>query len=384
MTSARPPSVLDLRARARRRLPRFAFDFLDGGAGAETGLSRNCAALDRIRLLPRALVNVESRTLETEFFGRRWSAPFGVAPIGMANLIWPDADIQVVHAARAANIPYILSTAATTSLETIAAIAPEHAWFQLYVGKSEKIVSDLIDRVDRAGFDVLVITVDVPAPGRRLRDLRNGLSLPLRPSASWALELMSHPTWSLSTLRYGAPRFANLEPYAETNASAASLASLMAEQSSGRLEWALIAQIRTRWKRRLVLKGILSPADALKARDHGADAIVVSNHGGRQLNAAPATIEALPAIRKAVGDDFPLIFDGGIRAGEDIAKALAAGADFTLLGRAVMYGAAAMPQGAAHVIDLLQSELSQTCAQLGVVGIDEIDDRFLFGPNRAV
>ena len=171
-------------------------------------------------LLPRAMIDVEGRSIAATFFGRRWDAPFGIAPIGMGNLIWPGADAMVAAAARDANIPYVLSTAGTTSMEVIASIAPEHAWFQLYVGKSQVIVDDLISRADRAGFEVLVVTVDVPAPGRRLRDQRNGLRLPLRPSAVWGIELATHPVWSLATLRKGPPRFANLEPYAASNASA--------------------------------------------------------------------------------------------------------------------------------------------------------------------
>jgi len=381
MTPAGTYSIDGLRERARRRVPRFAFDFLDGGAGSEAGLSRNRDAFERMRLQPRAMIDVESRSLVSEFFGRRWAAPFGVAPIGMGNLIWPGADEMVAAAARAADIPYVLSTAGTTSLETIAKIAPEHAWFQLYVGKSQSIVDDLIARAERAGFEVLVVTVDVPAPGRRLRDQQNGLSLPLRPSAMWGVQLATHPSWSIAMLRKGLPRFENLEPYAANNASASSLATLMAEQSSGRLDQRLLAQIRRRWKGRLVIKGILSPQDAAIARDIGADAVIVSNHGGRQLSSAPAPLEALPGIRQSVGPHFPLLLDGGIRSGEDVAKALVAGADFALVGRAVMYGVAAMRDGAAHAISLLKAELNQTCAQLGVTSISALDGQFAFLPE---
>jgi len=375
-------SIDSLREQARRRIPRFAFDFLDGGAGSESGLARNRAAFERMQLLPRTMVDVEGRSIATNFFGRKWDAPFGVAPIGMGNLIWPGADAIVAAAAREANIPYILSTAGTTSMEIIADIAPEHAWFQLYVGKSQRIVDDLIERADRAGFEVLVITVDVPAPGRRLRDQRNGLKLPLRPSAMMGVQLATRPIWSLATLREGLPRFANLKPYAERGASTASLAALMAEQSSGRLDVSLLREIRRRWPRRLVIKGILSPLDAVIARDFGADAVIVSNHGGRQLDGAPASLEALPAIRREVGPDFPLLLDGGIRSGEDLAKAIIAGADFALAGRAVMYGVAAMPGGAVQAIELLKTELSQTCAQLGVTSIEELDDRFAFNSKK--
>ncbi|MDC7786742.1 alpha-hydroxy acid oxidase [Rhodoplanes sp. TEM] len=369
------PSIPDLRRRARRRLPRFVFDFLDGGAGSEAGLARNAVAFDRVLFRPRALVDVEARSLKTAFLGRDWAAPIGLAPVGLGNLVWPGAERRLAAAAAAADIPYVLSTPATTPLEAIAGVAPHHAWFQLYVGKSQAIVDDLIDRAAAAGYGVLVVTVDIPAPGRRLRDLRNGFTLPFRPSLRLALDLALHPAWSLATLRHGAPRFANLEKYAPAGAGARSLAALMAEQSSGRLDWRLLAQIRRRWSGRLVVKGILSPDDAVLAREAGVDAVWVSNHGGRQLDGAPATLAVLPAIRAAVGPDFPLAVDGGIRSGEHVIKALALGASFTFVGRPVLYGAAAGPAGAAEAIAILVAEASGTLAQLGLTGIDAVDAR---------
>jgi L-lactate dehydrogenase (cytochrome) len=368
-------SIEDLRDSARRRLPRFVFDFLDGGAGREAGLARNEAAFDRVLFRPRALVDVEARTLATTFLGRAWAAPVGAAPVGLGNLVWPGAERAIATAAVAADVPYVLSTPATTSLEEIAALAPRHAWFQLHVGRSQAIVDDLIDRAEAAGLDVLVVTVDVPAPGRRRRDLRNGFTLPFRPSLSLALDLALHPAWSLATLRHGAPRFANLEKYAPPGAGARSLAALMAEQSSGRLDWSLLEEIRRRWPRRLVLKGILSAADAVLAKNAGVDAVMVSNHGGRQLDGAPATLDVLPEIRAAVGPDYPLALDGGIRSGEDVIKALALGADFTFVGRPLLYGAASGPTGAADAIAVLIAEASGTLAQLGLVDVAAVDER---------
>ncbi len=359
-------SIDDLRNRARRRIPRVIFDFMDGGAGSESGLRHNTAAFDRFRLRPHALVNTEVISTETELLGRRWAAPIGIAPIGLTNLIWPGGDESVARTAAEMGLPYTLSTAGTTSIERIGAVAPG-SWFQLYVAKSEEVVNDLIARADSAGFDALVVTVDVPRPSRRLRDLRNGFQLPLRPTPSLVMDIASRPRWALETLRRGVPRFASIERYAPPESSVQSLAAYMSSQSSGRLDWDVVQQIRRQWPRRLILKGIQSATDAVRARDTGADAVVVSNHGGRQIDGAMATIENLGEIRAAVGPDFTVILDSGIRSGEHVAKALACGADFALVGRAAMYGlASGGAAGVRHAMQLLIDELTITMAHLGV------------------
>ena len=359
-------SIDDLRDRARRRIPRVIFDFMDGGAGHEGGLRHNTAAFDAIRLRPRALVNTEVVATETGLFGRRWAAPIGIAPIGLTNLIWPGGDESVARAAAEMGLPYTLSTAGTTSIERIGEIAPG-SWFQLYVAKSEAVVDDLIVRADNAGFEALVVTVDVPRPSRRLRDLRNGFQLPLRPTPSLVMDIASRPRWALETLRHGVPRFASIERYAPPKSSAQSLAAYMSSQSSARLDWGVVKEIRRQWPRRLILKGIQSAEDAVRAREEGADAIVVSNHGGRQVEGAMATIDSLIEVRAAVGPDFTVILDSGIRSGEHIAKALACGADFVLVGRAAMYGLAASGKaGVRHALQLLIDELAIAMAHLGV------------------
>jgi len=364
----------DAREKARRRMPRFAFDFIDGGAGTETGLGRNRAAFINRILEPRALINVDGDlSTRTRFLGKSWAAPYGVAPVGLAGLAWPGIDRFLARAAEQAGVPYCASTPSTAKLEDLHDCAPNSGWFQLYVGSSQEIVDDLIERARIAGYDTLIVTADVPRPGKRRRDLRNQFALPLKITPRFIWELASHPRWSLGVLRHGAPRFANLERYAEPGASTTSLASLMAKQSSGRLDWDLLADIRSKWPGKLILKGILSPQDAQRAASEGVDAIVVSNHGGRQLDGAPATLDALGPIRDAVGPDFPLIVDGGIRSGEDVLKALMAGADFVLMGRAFLYSVAAIGQdGAAEAFTMLQAELTNAMAQTGVRDIVDI------------
>ncbi|ETX13027.1 alpha-hydroxy acid dehydrogenase [Roseivivax halodurans JCM 10272] len=365
-------SADDLRRRARRKLPRFAFDYIDGGAGTEAGLARNRAAWLGETLQPKVLVNSD-RALPTErsFLGRRWAMPIGIPPIGLAGLAWPEVDLILASAAEAAGIPYVASTPATVSLERLKSAAPTSGWFQLYVGKSEEITDDLIRRARDAGYETLVVTADVPRPGIRLRDVRNGFSLPLKATPRMAADLALHPAWAIRTFRAGAPRFANLERYAAPGTGAQSLAKLMAGQSSGRLDWTLFRRIREQWPGRLILKGVTSAPDAAQAADLGADAIWVSNHGGRQLDSAPATRDALPAIRKAVPEDFPLAVDGGLRGGEDVLKALVAGADFAFVGRPFLYSVAALgAEGPTRYIETLAAQLDNAMAQIGWTDLD--------------
>lgn len=368
-----------MRTAARRRLPRFVFDFVDGGSHGENALQRNRQALDAVRLAPHILAGNERRSTASTFFGRDIAAPFGIAPIGMANLVRPGTDMALAHAAATAKIPYALSTAGTTAMEDIAQAAPE-SWFQLYVGRDADIVDDLIRRADDAGFPALIVTADVPAPGKRVRDLINGFTLPLKPSPRLGLDLIRHPGWGLRIAAGGAPRFANLENYSRPGASTQSLAQLMAAQSSARLDWDLLTQIRDRWPRKLILKGVMRGDDAQHAARIGVDAIAISNHGGRQLDAAPAPIEVLPAIRAALGETMPLILDGGIRTGEDIARALVLGADLVLLGRSFLYSVAALglKSGPATLIAQLSDEFDRALGQLGAAAPVELDQRLLY------
>ena len=368
-------SYEDFRRAARRRIPRVAFDYLDGGSSTEIALRESVAALDRLRFLPRALVNVDRIDISRTLFGRRYAVPFGIAPIGLAGLICPGADRMLCDAAIAADMPYVLSTAATTAIETAAAASKGHAWFQLYVARDEAVADDLIDRADALGVEVLFVTVDVPVPGRRLRDIRNGLGLPLRPSLKLAADVARRPGWCLALARDGAPRLQNIERYAAPGATSGQIAAFMATQSSGRLDWTVLNHIRARWPRKLVVKGIVAPEDAVRARDAGADGLVVSTHGGRQLNSTIASIDALPSVRRAVGPDFPVLLDSGVRSGEHVAKALALGADFVLMGRlplmAIGAGGAA---GLASAFEMVTDDLRRTLALLGVPSVDGLSD----------
>jgi isopentenyl diphosphate isomerase/L-lactate dehydrogenase-like FMN-dependent dehydrogenase len=362
-------SVSDFRTLAKRRIPRFAFDYLDGGAGDEIGLRRNIEALDALKLMPRMLVNVEKVDLSTTFLGRKWNMPFATAPIGAGGLMWPRGEEAIARAAIEAGIPYTNATPACISLERIREVAGDNAWFQLYVGRAEPMVEDLVARAEAAGYDVMFVTVDVPVPPRRLRDLHNKFTMPFAwtPWVIW--QLVTHPEWSVRTLLNGIPRFANMERYAPIK-GVQPMARYMSSQVTGKFDWDSLKKLRDCWKGKIVPKGLLSPEDCVKAKEIGCDGVVVSNHGGRQLGSLPASIEVLPAIRAAVGKDFPLILDSGIRSGEHIVKALASGADFCLLGRAIVYSVAGMgASGPAVVMDLLRAEMEQVLGQIGYPNI---------------
>ncbi len=359
-------SVEDARVRARRRLPRLIFDFIDGATGREHGARINEEAIRQIRLQPRVLVNVENRTLGTKLLGRDHGLPFGVAPMGMCNLAWPGADRFLAGEAVRRDIPVCVSAAASASLEEMHERSHGRAWFQLYVGQSPDRAFDLVDRAANAGYETLILTVDVPQVSRRVRDIQNGFQVPFRIGPRQFLDFATHPRWSVSTLAGGIPRTANFDAPGGGK-------SFVRGESRGGADWLFLDRLRHRWQGRLVVKGVMSTKDALRIRDTGADAIYVSNHGGRQLDSAPPAIEALPRIRAAVGADYPLIVDSGFRNGEDIVKALALGADFVMLGRPILYALGADGgRGLSALIDILAEEISLTLAQIGLRQVTEI------------
>ncbi len=347
------------------------FDFVDGAAGAEVGEGLNRSAIREIRLQPRVLVNVEGRSLKRRFLGQDMGLPFGIAPMGMCNLTWPGADNMLAAEAMRRGIPVGLSTAASTSLEHMHAMAPGRAWFQLYVAQSRQAAMRLVDRAEASGYEVLILTVDVPQVSRRIRDLRNGFQIPFRMGARQFFDFAFHPRWSIGTLLHGAPKVANFE--AEQDGK-----GFTRGESRGSTDWAFLDELRMRWTGKLVVKGVLSPDDAVRIRDAGADAVYVSDHGARQLDATPAAIHALPRIRAAVGPDYPLIFDSGLRSGEDIVKALALGADFVMLGRPLLYAIGADgARGLSTLVDVLADDISVTLAQIGLKRVEDIDSRVL-------
>ena len=369
----------DMRLAARGRMPRFAFDFIDGGAGDETGLERNRTAFREVVLRPRTLRDVAVRTQAVEVFGTACDGPVGIAPIGLANLAGPGTDEAFAMAARRAGVPHVLSTTASTTIERAAELAEGWLWFQLYVSDDEKTAGDLMRRAADAGVRVLVLTVDVPAAGRRLRDARNGFGMPLRLSARTLFELASHPRWSLAMAWHGAPEFANLGRYGGGSRETRPMAAVIQSQMSAHLGPDRIARLRDAWKGRFVVKGVLDPGDAETAVAIGADGVVVSNHGGRQLASAPASIEALPAIAQAVGGKTTVMLDGGIRCGEDVLRAYALGARYVFTGRPFLWGAAvAGLPGVERVFEILRQETDQALAQVGCPRIADLGADYLW------
>lgn len=369
-----------MEARARRRLPRAIFDFVAGGAGSEAGIARNRARFEQIALLPQALRDCSAATAEVTLFGRRYAAPFGIAPMGFADLIRPGTDRALAQAAKAHNIPYLLSTAATTSIETVQPIAQDNLWFQLYPGADERMAMALIERALKAGITTLVVTIDIPVPAKRVRDLANGLAIPLRPSLRTILDVGRHPLWLARALAGGRPGMANFVDGKGAMSGLAHTEFISRQLSCPALDWRRIEAIRKAWPHHLVIKGILNPQDARMAAGIGADGVVVSNHGGRQLDPAPASIEVLPAIREATGDSLTIILDSGVRSGDDIARSLACGADFVLMGRPFLFAVAALglEQGPKALIEIIRNELVNTLIHLGCSGPEELDSAFLW------
>jgi L-lactate dehydrogenase (cytochrome) len=360
------PSIAAMERAARARIPTFARDYMAGGIGREDGLARNRSELDRVRLVPRYLAEVAAPDLATTILGRKLAAPFGAAPVGLTGLMWPDAPKHIARACAARTLPVGLSTYATASIEEVGAIAGPLMWFQLYPLKDEAIEEDLLSRFAAVGGEVLLVTVDVPGPTRRERDIANGLSVP--PRRHWRTYLQSalRPRWALGTLRAGVPAFRNIMRYVPPGSDSRTALDFLGSIMAAHVSPARLRRYRDLWKGKLVVKGVLDLRDARAALDCGADGVVVSNHGGRQLDAAPTAPEVLPVIRDAVGGQMAVLADGGVQSGLDIARLLAKGADFVLLGRAMTCSVAAMGQeGPAHALHVLTDELRGTLVQLG-------------------
>lgn len=359
------PSVDDLRERARQRIPRFAFEYLDGGCNEDVNLHRNTADIRQIELVPQYLAEHRGSDMRTELFGHTYDAPFGIAPVGLQGLMWPRSPEILARAAFEQNIPFVLSTVSTSSIETIAEITEGGAWFQLYHPAEDKVRDDIISRAKAAGCPVLVILCDVPTFGYRPRDIRNGLAMPPKMTLRNILQILGKPNWALRTLMAGQPNFETLRPYMPKGLNLRQLGAFMDQTFSGRLNEEKIKPIRDMWPGKLVLKGVASNADAERAIALGLDGIIVSNHGGRQLDAGQSSIKPLTSIAAKYGDSITVMMDSGLRSGPDIARTLASGAKFTFMGRAFMYGTAALGhRGGSHTISILKRQLQQVMEQI--------------------
>ena len=379
---AEPLSIAGLREAARRRLPRAVFDFIDGGAQDECTLRANRAEFDALPLRPRVLVDVGVRDLRTTVLGRAVALPLLVAPTGLTGLATPQGELHARRAAAALGTIYCLSTNASCSIEAVAAAAPGPFWFQLYAMRDRGLTRDLVQRARAAGCDALVLTVDLVQQGRRERDLRNGFTVPPRLSLRNALDMLRHGRWVLDQLRAPRLEFANYPSGADRGV--VELAQLIAAQFDATLTWDDLAALRDAFGGPLVLKGLLHPDDARRAVEHGVDAVIVSNHGGRQLDGACSAIAALPAIVAAVGGRAEVLLDGGVRRGADIVRALALGARAVLVGRPVLWGLAALgPRGAEHALTILRDELDHCLALLGVPAVRALDAHCLHDPRAA-
>ncbi|WP_417363860.1 alpha-hydroxy acid oxidase [Galbibacter sp.] len=359
------PSVEDLREKAKKRIPRFAFEYLDGGCNEDVNIIRNTSEIRDVQLEPRYLNNYKDSTIKTTLLGREYDAPFGIAPVGLQGLMWPNSPEILAKAAFKHNIPFILSTVSTSTIERASELTQGNAWFQLYNPVDSSIRKDIINRAAAAECPVLVLLCDVPTFGYRPRDFRNGLALPPKMSLENILQILSKPKWAFESLKHGQPNFENLKPYMPDGLNLTQLGKFMDQTFSGRLNPERIAPIRDQWKGKLVLKGVSSEADTQEAIRLGFDGVIVSNHGGRQLDAGESTIKPLTNIAAKYGDQIEVMMDSGLRSGPDIARSIASGAKFTFLGRSFMYGAAALGEkGGDHTISMLKVQLKQVLDQL--------------------
>ncbi len=362
---SRYPTIDDLREKARKRIPRFAFEYLDGGCNEEVNLKKNTTEIRKVELLPCYLKKFNGASLTTELFGKNYNAPFGVAPVGLQGLMWPNSSEILAKAAFENNIPFILSTVTTSSIERISEITEGNAWFQLYHPTEEQVRNDLIKRAEAAGCPVMVLLCDTPTFGFRPKEIKNGLSMPPKMSVANILQILGKPQWAMNTLRYGQPNFEVLKPYMPKDLNLKQLGQFMDQTFSKRMDVDKIAVIRNLWKGKLVLKGVATEGDAEKAIKLGLDGIIVSNHGGRQLDAGESSIRPLTRIAEKYGDKITVMMDSGIRSGPDIARCMASGAAFTFMGRSFMYGVAALGKnGGNHTISILKTQLQQIMEQI--------------------
>ena len=374
------PSVADLRKKAKSRIPKFAFDYLEGGCNEELNLSRNESDFDNIYLKPNYLRVGGEIDMSVELFGRRYSAPFGISPIGLQGLMWPNAPEILAKAAAKHDIPYTLSTVSTSSIERIAEVSEGKAWFQLYHPTENKLRDDILSRLKAVECPVLVVLVDVPAFGLRYKEIKSGLSIPPKMSVSNILQAFARPLWGIKTLQHGIPSFATLKPYMEKGMDMSQLGQFMNRTFTGKVDIEKVSAIREIWKGPLVLKGIATDEDMQAAIQIGVDGVIVSNHGGRQIDAGESSINSLIKLagNEVYKSKLKIMLDGGIRSGVDLARAHAVGSEFNFMGRPFMYGVGALgDEGGEHTINMFKTHLYQIMQQLTIEKISQFPERLL-------
>ncbi|SEG06353.1 alpha-hydroxy acid oxidase [Bosea lathyri] len=380
---AQPLTIEDLRILAKRRVPRMFYDYADSGAWTEGTYRANETDFQAIKLRQRVAVDMTNRTLASTMVGQPVAMPVALAPTGLTGMQHADGEIHAARAADKAGVPFTLSTMSICSLEDIANHVGKPFWFQLYVMKDRDFIARLIERAKKAGVTALVLTLDLQILGQRHKDIRNGLSAPPKPTLANLINLATKPRWCLGMLDTPRRSFGNIVGHAKGVGDLSSLSSWTAEQFDPALSWDDVKWIKDLWGGKLIIKGILDPEDAEKAAQSGADALIVSNHGGRQLDGALSSIAALPAIVDQVGGRIEVLFDGGIRSGQDVIKALALGAHGTFIGRAFLYGLGAMGEkGVTACLDIIRKELDITMALCGLRDVRDVDGRILVDGNR--
>ncbi|KPM75833.1 MULTISPECIES: alpha-hydroxy acid oxidase [Pseudoalteromonas] len=367
------PTISDLKQRAKKRIPKFAFDYLEGGCMDEIGIQRNRNDINAVKLRSELLKPFNGSDLNVTLFGHTYSAPFGVAPIGLQGLMWPKAPEILAKSAAEKNIPYILSTVSSSSLERIAEVSQGKAWFQLYNPTDPSIRSDLLKRIKAAQYPVLVVTVDVPTFGYRPRDIRNGLAMPPKMTLSNIVQMLTCPRWLMETAIAGKPQMETLVKYMPKDMPTDELAAFMNKTVMGRVDIEGLKPLRDMWQGPLVIKGLINEDDVAHAISLGADGVIISNHGARQLDASESAISPLHSISKKYGDKIKIFMDSGLRSGTNIVSALASGAEFTFLGRPFVYGVGALgQQGGVHTINALTLQITQIMNQLGCEKIADL------------
>jgi len=369
------PTAADLRRHARRNVPNFSFEYMDGGAGADGNVLRNWASLDAVELVPRYGKVISPPPADIELFGRKYAAPIGIAPMGGPSVVFPGADQFMATAAQALRVPYTLGLVAGIDVERAAELAPDVLWFQLYrYARNEHAIGfDLVRRAEAAGAHVLMLTVDTPSRTTRSREVKSGILTPFRLDMRLRMDALSAPKWLWSMYKHGIPKFASFGPYLPKGAGIEETAAFTQREGGGAFTWEEVARYRDKWRKPLVLKGVLHPEDAERAISLGLDGIVVTNHGGRQIEALPASIDVLPVIAEQVKGRTTIIFDSGVRSGVDAARAIALGADTAMAGKAILWSLAALgSRGPRHMLDLMIEDIRATLGQLGCHSVAEL------------